>query len=59
VTGLRAAGGEPLGSGTKICLVYNSIDDCVPNLFGRGLLLASKSKHASSHPYSRKYTVSG
>jgi len=29
VTGLLAAGGEPLGSATKICLVYNSVDDCV------------------------------
>ena len=59
VTGLLAAGGEPLGSATKICLVYNSVDDCVPKHFGRGPLLASKIKQESSHPYSRTCRVSG
>ena len=59
MTGLTVAGDEPSGSATKICLVYNSVDHCVPNLFGRRPLLASKNKHGSSHHYSRQYTVSG
>ena len=59
MTGLLAAGAAPSGSATKICLACNSVDHFVSNLFGRGLLLVSKRKRGSSHPYSSKFTVSG
>jgi len=32
---------------------------CFPNFFARGPLLASKNKHGSSHPCSRKCKMSG
>jgi len=39
-------------------MATNSLKDCFPNCFARGLLLASKNNHGSSQPGSPKYRVS-
>jgi hypothetical protein len=37
--------------------LHNTLKQCLPNFFARGLLLALKNNHGSSHPCSRKYSV--
>jgi len=39
--------------------LVHGLEQCIPNRFARGPLLASKNNHEFWHPRSRKYGVSG